>query len=374
MKVLEVFGEPILSGGQEAFVFEILKNINMKNLQIDCLTAYEWRNESYRQIVEGHGGAAYELGLPFQPGKCRMNIADPFRNFLQNHTYDVVHIHSGSISALAVMAFVADTAGVKKVIVHSHATGDNDNLKHKVLRFMASLSMRKHVSVYCACSKEAAVWKFMPLYARQAHIIKNGIDTSRFSFNPAKRNEYRKKLGITEACFVVGHVGRFSYEKNQAFLIHVFKNLTEKVTDSKLLLVGEGEDREKIEKQIQKLKLTDKVILTGNVRNVQDFLQVMDVFVFPSRFEGFGIVALEAQAAGLPVIASDCVPREAGIVNDMLFLNLKDTSTSVWVNEILKFKNYKRKDGAEIIKSAGYDIKSTSETIRSLYIKNSDEV
>ena len=214
MKVLEVFGEPILSGGQEAFVFEILKNINMKNLHIDCLTAYEWGNESYRQIVKEHGGAAYELGIPFQPGKSRMNIADPFRKFLKNHTYDVVHIHSGSISALAVMASVADKAGVKKVIVHSHCTGDNDNLKHKVLRFMASFSMSKHVTTYCACSKEAAEWKFVSRYARQACIIKNGIDTERFAFNPNKRKEYRKKLGINEDCFVVGHVGRFSYQKN----------------------------------------------------------------------------------------------------------------------------------------------------------------
>lgn len=368
MKVIEVFGEPVLSGGQEAFVFEILKNINMKNLHIDCLTAYEWGNESYRQIVEEHGGTAYELGLPFQPGKSRMNIVDPFREFLQNHFYDVVHIHSGSISALAVMASVADNAGIKKVIVHSHSTGYNDNLKHKVLRFMASLSMKKHVSIYCACSKEAAEWKFMPPYARQARIIKNGIDTSRFAFNTAKRNEYRKKLGISETCFVVGHVGRFSYAKNQTFLINVFKHLTEEVTDSKLLLIGEGEDRETIETQIQGLGLTDKVILTGNVGNVQDYLQAMDVFVFPSHFEGFGIVVLEAQAAGLPCVVSDCVPQAAGIVDDIVFLNLKDTPVSIWTENIIQFKSYKREDRAELIKNAGYDIKSTAETVRKLYL------
>ena len=369
MKVLEVFGEPVLSGGQEAFVFEVLKNINMKDLQIDCLTAYEWGNESYRQIVEEHGGAAYELKLPFQPGKSRMNIAKPFRYFLQNHTYDIVHIHSGSISALAVMASVADNAGVNKVIVHSHATGDNDNLKHKVLRFIASLSMKKHVSIYCACSKEAAEWKFVSSYARRARIINNGIDTSRFAFNTAKRNEYRKKLGIAETCFVLGHVGRFSYEKNQAFLINVFKHLTERLPDSKLLLIGDGEDREKIEMQIQVLGITDKVILTGNVGNVQDYLQAIDVFVFPSRFEGFGIVVLEAQAAGLPCVVSDCVSQEAGIVDDIIFLTLKDTPVSIWTDQILQFMRHKRENGAEKIKRAGYDIKSTAETVRNLYFE-----
>ena len=369
MKVLEAFGEPILSGGQEAFVFEVLKNINMEGLQFDCLTAYEWGNEKYRQIVESKGGAAYELTLPFQPGKSRMNIADLFREFLKNHAYDVVHIHSGSISALAVMASVADTAGVKKVIVHSHSTGSNDDFKHKVLRFLASLSMRKHVSVYCACSREAAEWKFVSRYARQTHIIKNGIDTKKFAFNEAKRNEYRKKLGINEECFVVGHVGRFSYPKNQAFLIDIFKRLTERVTDCKLLLVGDGEDREKIETQIQELSLTDKVILTGNVRNVQDFLQALDVFVFPSFFEGFPIVVVEAQAAGLPVVLSDTILPDVKLTNDTIFLSLKDTLGSVWIEEILRFKNRKREDGSKKIKSAGYDIKSTAEAVRNLYFE-----
>ncbi len=367
MKILEVFGEPILNGGQEAFVFEILKNINMENLRIDCLTAYDWGNENYRQIVEEHGGVAFELGLPFQPGKSRMNIAEPFGKFLQNHAYDVVHIHSGSISALAVMASVADNAGVKKVVVHSHCTGDNDNFKHKVLRFMASLSMKKHVSIYCACSKEAAEWKFASQYAQQACIIKNGIDTDRFAFNPVKRKEYRKKLGLNEECFVVGHVGRFSYQKNQAFLIDFFKHLTERLPTSKLLLVGDGEDREKIETQINELKLTDKVILIGNVTNVQDYLQVMDVFVFPSRFEGFPIVAVEAQNAGLPVVLSDTITPDVKLTDDMKFLNLKKTPVSIWVDIVLQFKSHKRKDGAVKIKNAGYDIISTAETIRKLY-------
>ena len=367
MKVLEVFGEPVLSGGQEAFVFEVLENIDMADLQIDCLTAYEWGNEKYRQIVESKGGAAYELNLPFQPGKSRMNIAEPFREFLQDHAYDVIHIHSGSISALAVMASVADKAGVKKVIVHSHCTGDNDNLKHKVLRFMASFSMSKHVTTYCACSKEAAEWKFVSRYARQACIIKNGIDTERFAFNPNKRKEYRKKLGLNEECFVVGHVGRFSYQKNQAFLIEIFKHLTERMPTSKLLLVGDGEDREKLETQLNELNLTDKVILTGNVTNVQDYLQVMDVFVLPSRFEGFPIVAVEAQNAGLPVVLSDTITPDVKLTDEMTFLNLKNTPVSTWADIVLQFKSHKRKDGAEKIKNAGYDIISTAETIRMLY-------
>ena len=135
-----------------------------------------------------------------------------------------------------------------------------------------------------------------------------------------------------------------------------------------MLLVGDGEDREKLETQLNELNLTDKVILTGNVTNVQDYLQVMDVFVLPSRFEGFPIVAVEAQNAGLPVVLSDTITPDVKLTDDTIFLSLKDTMGSVWTEEILRFKNYEREDGSKKIKRAGYDIKSTAETVRILYL------
>ena len=134
MRILESFGEPIADGGQETFVFSVLEKMDLSGLEIDCLTAYDCRSKRYRTLVEEKGGKIYSLHLPFAPGKSRNNIARPFRAFLKKHSYDIVHIHSGSISVLAIMASVADKAGVKKVIVHSHATGDKDSLKHKILR------------------------------------------------------------------------------------------------------------------------------------------------------------------------------------------------------------------------------------------------
>ncbi|MBQ7674511.1 MAG: glycosyltransferase [Alphaproteobacteria bacterium] len=369
MKVLEAFGEPVMNGGQEAFVFGVLKNINMDGLEIDCLTPYDWTNHEYRHLVERLGGSTYELNLPFQPGKSRMNVMEPFRTFLQHHNYDVIHIHSGSISILAIMASVADRAGIRKVIVHSHSTGENDNIRHKILRLLASLSMRKHVDIYCACSKEAAYWKFEPRYANQAIIIKNGIDIDRFCFNNKTREDFRKKLGISDKDFVIGHVGRFSYEKNQQFLVKVFKLLIEKNPNSVLLLVGDGEHKKNVKMKIEELHLSEKVIMTGNVNNVQDFLQAMDVFVLPSKYEGFAIAAIEAQTAGLPVIISDTVPRDVKTTDEMVFLNLNKTPVLNWVNAILQFKNYKRRGNTEKIKNAGYDINSTVATIRNLYFK-----
>ena len=364
IRVLEAFGEPIADGGQEAFVFGVLEKMDMEGLKVDCLTAYDCRSERYRSLVERLGGSIYALNLPFAPGKSRGIIRKPFREFLKDHHYDVVHIHSGSISVLAIMAEEAGKTGIKKVIVHSHVDGETDNLKHKVLRFLASIPMAHYVTIYCACSQKAADWKFEPRYARKTHIIKNGIDTDRFKYNPVKRAEMRQELGI-DSKYVIGHVGRFTYQKNQGFLVDVFEELLKTDPSSHLMLVGAGEDFEKIQEIVKSKGLEQNVTLTGSVTNVQDNLQAMDVFVLPSRFEGLGIVAIEAQCAGLPVIASDVVPRDIAIRN-CEFVSLSE-GTDKWIQAIRKYKDTPREDNSALVSEQGFDARSTADLVASLY-------
>ena len=366
LRVLEAFGEPIADGGQEAFVFNTLEKMDRTGLRVDFLTAYDLRSGHYAGMAKRMGGKVYALKLPFAPGKSRHNIAAPFRAFLRTHSYDVVHIHSGSISVLAVMSFVAKRAGVRKVIVHSHVDGERDDLKHKALRFLASIPMRCSVDVYCACSKNAAEWKFEPPYAKQTHIIKNGIDTERFSYNPAKRADMRKQLGFEDK-FVIGHAGRFSYQKNHVFLISVFEALHKEDPSSRLLLAGAGEEMETVKRIVKEKHLEDCICFTGSVTNVQDYLQAMDVFVLPSRFEGLGIVAIEAQCAGLPVVAADKVPFDAK-VTDVSFLSISD-SPGKWADVVMKYKGVSRKDNSSAIRSAGFDAGHTAEIMRKMYMR-----
>ena len=367
IRVLEAFGEPIADGGQEAFVFGVMEKMDMTGLNIDCLTAYDCRSEHYKTLVKKLGGKVYALNLPFAPGKSRENIRKPFAEFMRRHHYDVVHIHSGSISVLAIMASVADKAGVKKVIVHSHASGDKDNIKHKILRLMASLSMRRHVDVYCACSREAADWKFARKYADRAVIIKNGIDTERFAYRPKKRLEMRSKLGL-EQSFVVGHVGRFTKEKNHEFLVSAFNSIIQSEPEARLLLVGTGEEMNRIRELVKVYRFEDKVIFTGTVTNVQDYLQAMDVFVLPSRYEGLGIVAIEAQCCGLPVVASDTVPKEINLTGSVTHINLKE-SPAHWSEEIIFSGQHERISQGEIVAGKGYDLQQTAARVRDLYVR-----
>ena len=364
-RVLEAFGEPIADGGQEAFVFGVLEKMDMSGLHVDCLTAYDCRSEKYRGLVERLGGQVFALDLPFAPGKSRENIRKPFREFLKDSHYDVVHIHSGSISVLAIMAAEAGKAGAGKVIVHSHASGENDNLKHKVLRFLASIPMSRYVTTYCACSKEAAEWKYEPKYAAKAHIIKNGIDIERFGYDPQKRTGIRRKLGIDDR-FVIGHVGRFTKEKNHIFLIDIFEAVSQRDSAARLLLVGAGEEMGTIRQLVRQRCLEDRVIFTGSVTNVEDHLQAMDIFVLPSRFEGLGIAAVEAQCAGLPVIASDRVPRSAAFTEKMVFLPL-EAGPEKWADEIILHRDSER--AAPGISAAGSDIRLTAKKVRELYIR-----
>lgn len=365
MKVLEAFGEPIADGGQEAFVFGVLEKMDMDGMQVDCLTAYDCRSEHYRKLVEKLGGNVYALNLPFAPGKSREMIRKPFRDFLKNHSYDVVHIHSGSISVLAIMAAEADKASVKKVIVHSHASGDKDNMKHKVLRSLASFSMSRHVDLYCACSQKAAAWKYEPRFAKNAVIIKNGIDTERYKYDPNIRTEMRRKLGIDEKT-VIGHVGRFSKEKNHEFLVSLFKDVLKSIPSAHLLLVGAGDETDNIKELVNTKGLAQKVTFAGSVTNVEDYLQAMDVFVLPSRFEGFGIAAIEAQCAGLPVIASDVVPVDADVGN-MSFLSLS-APISAWTEGVVKKISTARLDFSTRVKREGFDISDTAKKVRMLYL------
>ena len=339
--------------------------IDGTDMEIDYFTPYENKNPSFTEWVFKQGRTLYSLNLPRRKQMGRLAIKAPFRHFINHHSYDVVHIHSGAIGSLAVMAAEAKKAGIRKVIVHSHNNGERLTVKRRMIRRLAAMIMAKSADVYCACSRAAAAWMFEPEYAKNAIIINNGIDVERFAFQPEIRQRMRKKLGL-EGRYVIGNVGRLSKQKNHLFLLRIFEKVLEKDASSRLLLVGDGEEREIIQKQIDAGGLSDFVICTGAVDDVEFYLQAMDVFVFPSLFEGFGIAALEAEAAGLPVIASDVVPRDVKVAEAVCFLSLEENA-SAWADVILRYRNTKRTDNRENLVEAGYSIQHTAEQMRKLY-------
>lgn len=368
MKVLELFGEPFAFGGQEAYIINVLQHIDMTDLQIDFLTPYSVDNENYKKIIEEKGGKITAFNLPFNPGGLRFSIKKPLNRFLKENHYDVVHIHSGSISVLALCSAIAKKHHVKKIIVHSHSAGEKKTLKNTVTRLAAMPILAHCPTDYCACSVLAGEWKYSRrIVNKKLRILNNGVDLNKFAYNAAKGKEIRQKWGISDESFVVGNVGRFCYEKNQSFLVNVFAEVKKIKPDSKLMLIGIGDTQDSIREQVNTLGLQNDVIFVGAVNNVYEHLWAMDVFALPSWFEGMPIVLIEAQAAGLPAVVSQNVTSDAKLIDEVTFLSLEETP-AVWAEAICKMP---RPDPAssETIAKKGYDIVGTSAAVRQLYLE-----
>lgn len=368
MKVLEVFGEPFAFGGQEAYIINVLQHIDMTDLQMDFFTPYFFDNDHYRRIIEEKGGKIIALDLPFNPGGLRLAVAKPLSRFLKENAYDAVHIHSGSLSILAICAAVAKRRGVKKIIVHSHCAAEKKTMKYRAVRLATKPFMACCPTDYCACSVLAGEWKYSKrIVKNKLRVLNNGVDLDRFAYNGEIGRSIRQKWQIADDTFVVGHVGRFSHQKNHAFLVEVFAAVKKMRPNSKLMLVGAGELEGEVRAQVQALGLQEDVIFVGTVSNVHEHLWAMDVFALPSRAEGLPIVAVEAQAAGLPVVASDAVTEETKLTDSMSFLSLSDTPER-WATALCEATASKTSP-AQALAEKGYDVASAAASVRALYFK-----
>ncbi|MES5139389.1 glycosyltransferase [Lactobacillus crispatus] len=369
-KILEAFGEPILYGGQEAFVFRTIENMNKKGLKFDFLTPYYADNPDYISFIKSLNSTLYSFNLPFNVGKNRFNVVNAYKKILLDNQYDVVHINSGSISILALFTLYAKKAGVKKVIVHSHMSGKNKNVKHEVIKKIYAPIFSKYADVFVAPTKKAAYWQFSKkIFNKKGRILKNGINIQQYAYNIGTREHYRNKLNISDHEILIGHVGRLSPEKNQIFLIKLLSYFIKNNTKAKLLLIGAGPQEKSIRMSIKQNRLEKYVQLIGNVDNVEDYLQAMDLFIFPSEYEGLGIASIEAQDAGLPVLASTNVPLDIKVTDNVMFLDL-NLSLKEWYKQSLKLlsRKYDRAENTNFLKKQGYDIRNTAEKLKKIYL------
>ena len=365
MRIIEITGEPILHGGQEKFIANLISNLKDDSLIVDVLTPYNVDNDAFCETVHLRGGEVYSLELEFLPGKSRKLLLDPLTVFLKGKQYDVAHIHSGSISVLAYSALAAKRAGIEKVIVHSHSTG-NPSIKHSIIRTLFGNTIKNNADYYLSCSYEAGRMKYSSeIVDNDLVIIQNGIDINQFAANETIRTKVRKSLDIPEEAFVIGHVGRFSEEKNHSFLINLFPVLMERIPEAKLLLVGDGELMNEIIELAHGMNIAGNVIFTGNVDEVTMYYQVMDIFVLPSVYEGLPFVALEAQAAGIPCLLSDGVSEDAVIGKNVERLSLADSD--LWIESIAAYKGAERVDNSDALRKAGFDIVDTVNQIKRIY-------
>jgi glycosyltransferase involved in cell wall biosynthesis len=254
--------------------------------------------------------------------------------------------------------------GVPVRIAHSHSSSQDKNLKYLIKLFYMRLIPRYATQLF-ACGKEAGDWMFRGAPYR---VINNAVDTTKYTYSPEIQNQMRKQLGINGDALVIGHVGRFDAVKNHTFLIDCFVHLKKQRDNAVLLLVGDGGLRQEIQEKAKTCGLTDSVIFTGLRSDVPELMQVMDIFVFPSLYEGLGIAAIEAQAAGLPCLVSDGVPEECAKTDRVVHCALKD-GPQKWAEQILQMCHTARQDTSEQIAQAGYDLKENALWLQNYYLE-----
>jgi len=296
-------------------------------------------------------------------------------NKILDEGYDIVHLHTKQWKSFLIEKICTERK-IPQIIVHSHATFcsvTNDKLseqeikKHYCVREQFNESM---ATDFWACSEDAADWLFGDKIAKEKiQIMKNAIDVDKFVYNINVRQRLRNRYGLDKK-FVIGNVGRLAYEKNQEFLLYVFGKLYQKYPMFALVIVGDGELRQKLEKQATELGIQEAVYFLGKQENVNELYQMMDLFVLPSNFEGLPITLVEAQASGLRCLCSDIITQEVSITNNLQRLPLEE---QVWEDKIVQsmqsFQNYDRKDMKKEICVSGYSIKEQIKNIETLYRK-----
>ncbi|MBS6734221.1 MAG: glycosyltransferase [Clostridiales bacterium] len=351
-KVL-VYGLTSNRGGMESYFITYYEEIKRKELPVKFDFVTDFMEIAYQEIIEKYGDKIYFI--PSRRQNLIKHICD-LRRLIKKNAYTKVYFNVLSASSVFTIAAAFKIKGCK-IIVHSH----NDYVKaikrHLILRPLLNVM----VDIRLACSVKAGNFMFGEKYTKrnEVTIIKNAIKPEMYPFSEDIREKKRADLKISNS-YVVGTVGRLCYQKNTLFLLDIFSQLLNKIPEAFLVIVGEGELHAEVEKKINDLGLKHHVLLLGMRKDVPALLQAMDIFVFPSRFEGLGMAAIEAQCTGLTTVASLGVPEEAKIISRFVRLPLKNVDE--WIDTIYSFylEDYRRISCHKEIREHGFDIHTQS--------------
>lgn len=374
VKILFVFNQLLIKGGTESVMLNIFDNIDQERFHIDFLLMHDTQNEDKTEASRylRKKGASIYYYTPLKSGLFQSRKS--LEVFFKSHHYDIVHTHMNALGAEVLK--IAKKYGVPVRVAHSHNTWHQleihglKDLLHYLYLEKERKQIRQVATHYIGCSEEAGEWLFGKRLCRtpQYFTFKNAIDVEKYQYNPKIRQKLKAEYHL-EHQFVVGHVGRFDYQKNHVFLIHAFDRLHCQNANTKLILIGIGEYFEKIQTLVRQLKLEDSVLFLGKRSDVPQLLQVMDVFFLPSHFEGLPVSLIEAQAAGLQCLVSDRVSRQADISGNVQYLGIEEEDLTDWANvtvTMLKNKN-DRKMPIEAIRKNGYDMKFNIKQLETFY-------
>lgn len=336
------------------FIMNAYRHVDRSKVQFDFVVC-EHREVSFDEEIRGLGGRVF-----YVPRKS----VSPVRNFngirriVRDGHYRFVFRHT-DVSTVALDLLAAKLGGASERIAHSHSTSAKKIWIHKLFRpFLNAVCTQRF-----ACSVQAGIWMYGNRYARgkkQFRVILNGIAIEAFRYDDRMRIKVREEFGFGEETVVIGHVGNYMPVKNHAWMITVLAALVKQGRNAALLLVGDGALRAQMEEQIRTLGLEAHVRLTGVRNEIPALLQAMDVFLFPSFYEGMPIALVEAQAAGLPCVVSDVITDDACITEQVKKISLSERADT-WADAVWEAGQEERRDNTETIAEAGFDVRALGE-------------
>lgn len=364
MKKILIIGNTNLSGGVGHLIFEICKHLNKEKIHFDFMY-YKQPSEKEIKMIKSYGGEFYKVA---RYSVNYLSFLLEVKRLYKQQSYDIVHVHA-STAMMIMYALPAWRKKNIKIIYHGHVANVS-SIKAKILHVLFRNIVNKHTEYKIAVSNAAASFMFGRKHVDDTIILKNGIDIKKYEFNLNIRERMRREIYLDEK-FVIGHVGRFCFEKNHIFIICIFEKIHSVLPNSRLLLIGTGENMEKIIELVKSKGLQNSVIFYGNSDHVENLLCAMDCFVFPSIQEGLGIAALEAQANGLPVIASDKVPVEVKVTEKFFSLSIEPENIEMWVNKIIEVNrdNWDRNSYYNELNEHGYNIHQVVNQLEQLYLE-----
>ncbi len=361
-RVLQVIGK-VCGGGVEAVIMNYYRYINRDEIQFDFVVEGK-PTKNFLCEVTTLGGKVYEI-TPY--AKNPIKYVQEITKIVRRNRYNIVHSNMNTMSFLSLLG--AKLGGATVRILHNHTTADpSEGLRYRLKRVLRPINLPL-ATHYLACSAWAAAWMYGTGWEHKAKVIHNAVDIEKFIFNPEKRKQYRKAFALEEA-FVIGHVGRLEHQKNHEFLLRVFAEVRKQRKNAKLVLIGEGKLRKALEEQATDLNIFVDIMFLGLRNDVADLYSMMDVFCFPSHYEGLSLVAVEAQANGLKVFAAENVSAETKLVDSFELLPIADGDEKIWGDCVLIESIREQKccsDAAVTVSAKGFNIRSEARYLEQLY-------
>ncbi len=365
IKIAHIVGG-LHGGGVEAVIYNHFSHMDLSKFETHIIS----NSPSIKECEDDFRALGFHIHVLPERKKDFFGNLKQTINLFKKYKFDIIHVHMNLNCFYH--TFLGKLCGIKIRIAHSHLVEYPKNPVKKFIDHIKKILTRITANKYFACGESAGIYLFGEKNIGKVFILNNAIDVNKFLYDAEKRKNLRNELNIPENAFCIGNIGRFTEQKNHTFIIDIFSEVHKKDKDALLLLFGKGELTDKIKEKVNKLGLTDNVLFMGVKNDIYNYYNIMDTFLFPSLYEGLGIVLIEAQTNKLMSFSADTVPKEVKLSDLVKFISLEKKPV-YWAEKILEFKENGTKrtdlDTLKLVKESGYEINTSAKKLEREYEK-----